>query len=138
MKWDWNQYAASGKHWLSYGAGLITMLAAVGLLSKTDASGINENISTIWDGVMKIATGVAGLAAILTPIYTSLKAAHNASPDAQKARVAQQPNTVVVEASPSSSVTDMSNKLAALPSVEKVISTPAVAAATPSSKVVTQ
>src|SRR4051812_39710131 len=81
--WNWNSYKAAGKHVASYAAGALSVAVTFHFISPTDAGAITENINTIADGLGKVATGVAGLVAILTPIYTALKSAHNASPVGQ-------------------------------------------------------
>jgi hypothetical protein len=110
--WNWNSYKAAGKHVASYIAGGLSVAVTFHFISPTDASGITDNISTISDGLTKVATGVAGLLAILTPIYTTLKAAHNASAVGQA--------TGLVQASPGT----------------KIVTTPEIAAAVPSNNVV--
>lgn len=105
--WTMPQWQAAGKHVLSYAAGATTAAVALHLLSPTDAAGISENLNTIWEGIMTVAKGVAGLAAIIVPIYTSLRAAHNASPTEQVKHVAAMANdpaspvkAVITEATP--------------------------------------
>lgn len=110
--WNWNSYKAAGKHVASYIAGGVSIAVTFHFISPTDASGITENLNSIYDGVVKIGTGIAGLAAILTPIYTALKAAHNASPVGQA--------TGLVQAAPGTTI----------------VTTPEIAAAVPSNNVV--
>lgn len=83
LNWNWNEKAAAGRHVLSYVAGGISFAVGWHFLSPTDATGITENLNTIWDGIVKVGTGVAGLAATLTPIYTALMAKKSAEPASQ-------------------------------------------------------
>lgn len=80
LNWNWNQYKAAGRHVASYAAGGVSVAVALHLLSPAQGSDIAENIGTITDGLMKVATGIGGLIAVLAPIYTAFKAAHSASP----------------------------------------------------------
>lgn len=61
---------------------------------------------------------------------------HNADPQVRRDLVAAQPGTMVVTTSPNTAPAAVANKLAAMPEVRGVISTPEVAASTPSDKVV--
>jgi hypothetical protein len=110
---NWNQYKAIGRHALTYTAGAVTMAAAVGLLSQGDAGSLTNGLNQIADGLAGVAKGVAAIAGVLVPIYTAYKASHSASPQEQIKTVA------------------------AMPEVKGIVTTPAVAAASPSDKVVT-
>lgn len=79
MNWNWNQYKAAGKHVASYVAGGISVAVAFHYLTPAQGGDVTQNVNLIIDGLTKAATGVAGLLAILTPIYTALRAANNAS-----------------------------------------------------------
>lgn len=80
-------------------------------------------------------TTFAGALLTVAPIGWSFWARRQA---ALKATVANMPNTVVVTAAPSTTTTTLANKIAALPESQTIISTPAIAAVTPSEKVVAQ
>lgn len=105
----WNQYKAIGKHVASYIAGGITFAVAFHFLSPQQATDINANLNDIYNGFEQMMRGLAGLVAVLTPIYTAWRSAHNASPT-------QKAVSLTTE----------------LPGT-KVITTPAIANATPQS-----
>lgn len=111
MNWNWNQYKAAGKHAASYAAGGVTVAVAIGLLNSGQGVDATADINSITSGIESIAKGVAGILAIATPIYTAWKAANNASPAGQAAALT-----------------------AAVPET-RIITTPAIADAVPSDKV---
>jgi hypothetical protein len=141
-KWTKDQWQAAGKHAVSYGAGIATFAAAYGLfgVSTKDAADIGSNLQTIYDGLMQVGKGVGGLVAVFAPIYAAWKAAHNASPQNQVARATEviteqsKPGaaTVIDRAQANSVINAVSN----LPGVVGVVTTPSIAAATPSDRVV--
>lgn len=95
--WTFNQYAAAGKHVMSYAAGAVSFAVAFHFLSSTDASSINDNIGHVYNGLMEAAKGVLGLVATGTSIYAGLKAAKNASPISQAASLEKTiPGTKVI------------------------------------------
>lgn len=97
LQWNWNQYKAAGKHVASYAAGGVTVAVGLHFLSPSQGGDIGGDINLIVDGVEKIATGVAGIVAVIAPIYTALRAAKNASPTSQASSLAQEvPGTVIV------------------------------------------
>lgn len=112
MDFNWNQYKAAGRHALSYGAGAVTAAAAIGLISQGDSTSLLSGLNQIASGLEGVAKGVGVLGGVLVPIYTALKAAHSASPQEQIKTVA------------------------AMPEVKGIVTTVAVAEATPSDKVV--
>lgn len=83
LNWNWNEKAAAGRHLLSYAAGGLTVLAGWHFLSPQDASAIGDSLNTIWDGLIKVGTGVATLLGTLIPIYTALTAKKSAEPASQ-------------------------------------------------------
>lgn len=83
LNWNWNEKTAAGRHVLNTGATILATLAAVHFISPQDASSITDNLNTVWDGIVKVGTGVAGLIAALTPIYTALTAKKSAEPASQ-------------------------------------------------------
>lgn len=87
--WTWAQYQAAGKHVASYVAGGVTMAAALHFISPTQAVDVNGNLKDIFSGLEQVATGVAGLIAVLTPIYTAWRAQKNSTPAAQAAALVQ-------------------------------------------------
>lgn len=126
----WNEAKAAGKHLASYAAGGVTVAVAWGLLSTTSGADINADINLIADGTKKVVEGTAGIIAVLTPIYTAWRAAHNASPDQQQAAVAARPDRMVVAIDPAKPA-EAAMRVASLPEIKAVITNPEVAAATP-------
>jgi hypothetical protein len=131
--WTWAQWCAAGRNLLSFTAGGVAMAVMWRYLTQADASAITQNINTIADGIAKIAEGVAGLIAVLTPIYTAWKASHAASPNAQAASIAVNAGRITNGAR-----LDVINAVGQMPEVKKVVTTTAVAEATPSNKVTAQ
>lgn len=123
------------------GIGVATMvLVAVGL-KQGDATGLGNAVHQIGDGIASIAAGISAIVAIVSPLY----AAWTATRAARISAVGALPNTVVVTTSPSltpqgdrSVTANLAAKIATLPEVQNVISTPEVAAVTVSPKVVSQ
>lgn len=111
MNWNWNSYKAAGKHVASYAAGGVTVAVVFGLINQGQGVDATADINSITNGIESIAKGIAGLIAIATPIYTAWKAANNASPAGQAAALT-----------------------AAIPET-RIITTPEVAKAVPSDKV---
>lgn len=128
LNWNWNEKAAAGRHVLSYAAGGLTVLAGWHFLSPQDASAIGDSLNTIWDGLIKVGTGVATLLGTLIPIYTALTAKKSAEP-------ANQIKSVVTNADP-----EGRNKLIAAVSkmdeVRAIVVPESLAGAVPSEKVV--
>ncbi len=110
MNWNWNQWKAAGKHAASYAAGGVTVAVIFGLINSNQAADANADINFIVEGIKSIAKGIAGLLAIITPIYTAWRAANNASPVNQAIGL----QTAVPET--------------------KIITSPEIAAATPQNK----
>lgn len=108
----WAQYKSIGRHVASYAAGGITAAVGLHFLSPAQGADVQNSVNQIMTGIENISDGVIGLLAVVTPIYTAWRAAHSASPQ-------EQINTV-----------------AAMPEVKSIQTTPALAAATPSEKVV--
>ncbi len=80
INWNWNQFKAAGRHVVSYVAGGVTIAVTMHFITAQQADGLTNNIGLITDGLTKVATGFAGLIAVLAPIYTAMKAAHSGSP----------------------------------------------------------
>jgi hypothetical protein len=141
LNWDWNQKEAAGKHVLSYVAGGVTALAAMHFITPQDATGIGDNLNTIWAGVEQVAKGVAGLVAIVVPIYTAYRSASNASPSNQiKNVVTNLSAPAITQAANAVADPESRNKLinavAEMPEVRAIVAPEAVAKATDSAKVV--
>jgi hypothetical protein len=92
LNWTWGQYKAAGKHVASYAAGGITMAVAFHFISPGQGTDATQDLNLIVDGLTKVAAGVAGLIAVATPIYTSLRAANNASAQHQAASLVVEAN----------------------------------------------
>lgn len=96
--WTWAQYQAAGKHVASYVAGGVTMAAALHFISPSQAVDVNGDLKNVFSGLEQVATGITGLLAVLTPIYTAWRAQHNSTPTAQAASlVAAANNTAAPE-----------------------------------------
>ncbi len=141
MQWTWPQLQAAGKHVASYAAGGVSVFVALHFISPPQGLEATESINSIVDGVTQIAKGVAGLAAILVPVYTSWRAAHNASPAQQVEHVVAQlnasPGTQAANAlADPTSRQKIIEAVAEMPEVKKVVPVdPALASAIPSPKV---
>lgn len=85
LNWNWNQYKAAGKHVASFAAGGIGVAAALHFISPQQAMDANGNITQIVGGLQQVATGIAGIATVLVPIYTAWRSARNADPTVQAA-----------------------------------------------------
>lgn len=97
MNWNWNSYKAAGKHVASYAAGGVTVAIAFGLLNANQGADVNTAVNSIVDGLESIIKGVSLLIAIATPIYTTWRAANNASPVGQATGLRQAvPGTTIV------------------------------------------
>lgn len=125
------QELALGKHAISYAAGIAT---AVGILTQVDSDTLITSVDHIVNGVKEIAIGVGPLVALGMGLW----ARYNSSLAAKKAAViAATPGTMVVQSSGSDRATvNLAAMIATIPEVHAVISTPEVAAATVSPKVV--
>jgi len=143
LNWNWQQAQAAGKHVASYAAGAVTVAAAWGLVSSAQSQDLTVNLQLIFTGAENLAKGIAGLAAVLVPIYTAFKSAHNASPAQQVEHVVAQlaapqaSQTANAIADPTSRA-KIIEAVAEMPEVKKVVPVdPALANAIPSMKVVT-
>lgn len=139
MNWTWDQAKAAGRHVMSFASGAVIVGVSFHFLSPEQGAGINENIGLISDGVSKIAQGVAGLLAVLAPIYASFRAANSASPANRIAAVTQALNAPAQPAALADPATraQLVNAVAVgIPEVKKIETTPAMAVSTPSQKVV--
>jgi hypothetical protein len=144
MYWNWNQYAAAGRHVLNTGCTVVATLAAthfIAGLTPQSAAAIADNANHIWNGLVETGTGIAGLIAALAPIYTAIKAATASSPantiqsvikTLSSGAAAQAANAT---ADPSSR-TQLISAVAQMPEVKAIVAAPAVAQAAPSDKVV--
>ena len=139
--WNWNQLKSAGRNVASFAAGGVAMAAALHFISAQDAGGLTENINTVVEGVTQIAKGLAGIVAILVPIYTAWQAARSASPKAQIDNVVTNlSSSEIVQAA--NAVADpggrnkLINAVAEMPEVRAVVAPNGVAHATDSNKVV--
>lgn len=97
MDFTWNQAKAAGKHVASFAAGGVAIALYTHVISDKTGGDLTNDINNITTGVQKIAEGIAGIVAILVPIYTALKAGHNASPVMQaQSLVKEVPGTTVI------------------------------------------
>jgi hypothetical protein len=108
---------AALRHVASFGAGAATVLICFGAISADSAHQAVAAINQVVDGLSQATGGVFKLVVILGPAVAAIAArfaAKSASPIAQI------------------------NAVAANPDVQKVVTTPAIATAIPSNKVVSQ
>lgn len=134
------QNQAAGRNYVSAILGAGAMLGALTAAQQAD---LIQAWGDIQGGAAMMAKGLAVVSGILGPILLGWWASHHASPASQKAAVALQPNTMVVtlptSATPAAdhaAKVVAADKIAAVTGVQTVISTPSVAAATVSAKVV--
>lgn len=144
FEWNWNQLKASGKHWGSYLAGGLTVAVAFHLLTPAQSADLTSNVDSIVTSLEKIVTAIAAIAGIITPIYTSFRAANNASPSSQVKSVLQNLSAPeITQAANAVADPTSRNKLiqavAEMPEVKIIdLKNPAMAEANPSPKVVSQ
>jgi hypothetical protein len=144
LNWNWAQAKAAGRNIASYSAGGVTVLVAMHFITPGQGTDITGSIQQITDGLTKVATGIAGLSAIILPVYTAWRAAHSASPAEQvKSVVTQLSAPQITQAA--NAVADPQSRqnlieaVADMPEVKKIVPVdPAVAQAIPSPKVTTQ
>lgn len=100
MNFTFNQFAAAGKHAISFVAGGVAVAATWGLITSNQSIDLTADVNLIADGTKKVLEGITGILAVLTPIYTAWRAAHNASPISQaKSLVETVPGTTVISSS---------------------------------------
>lgn len=133
-------FQASSRNIVSAVLGAAGMLGALTLAQQHDLIQAWGDIQT---GVAQTAKGLAVFGGVLGPVALAIWARWSAKPEQQKANVAALPNTVVVTTTPAGTAETDTGKtvrvaasIAALTDVKTVISTPEVAAATVSTKVV--
>ncbi len=81
-----DQLLASGRNYVSYGAGFAT---AIGVLSATQSADIQTDVNHVLNGIKEISIGLGPLIVI----GTSWWASHRSSPAAQVATVSALPTT---------------------------------------------
>lgn len=79
----WSEWAAGGKHVVSYAAGAATVAAAWGLISQGDSTSIVQNLNLLMHGLGEVVTAVTMLATTAASIWAGLKAIRNSSPESQ-------------------------------------------------------
>lgn len=100
QEWTWNQYKAAGKHVASAAAGAVGLAVTLHFVTPEMGSDIGANINDITSGLTQFMKGISGLVAAGTLLYTSLKAANNASPIMQAKSLQETvPGTVIVTSS---------------------------------------
>ena len=136
MTWNWNQYAAAGKHIASAAAGAVGLAVVWHFVSPEQGANVTQNINDVVNGLEQAAKGFAGLIAAATLVYTSLKSANNASPASQVASVKAADPAALVQAVQAVSPATLRDAVAMQPDVKAVVVTSkAVADASPSPKV---
>lgn len=87
-----DQVSAFGRHVISFAMGAITIAATVNVVNTDQVNSLTAAISQIAHGVGEIAAGLAPIVAIISGLY----AARTASPMAQIATVANNPEVAKV------------------------------------------
>ena len=144
LNWNWAQSKAAGRNAASYVAGGITMLIAMHYLSPGPGEDLTADIGILTNALTKLATGLAGVSAILLPVYTMWRAASSASPSEQvKSVITNLSASDITQAA--NAVADPNSRrnlieaVAEMPEVKKVVPVdPRDASAISSAKVVTQ
>ena len=97
LNMTWPQAKAAGKHAASVAAGAVGMAVALHFISPQQATDANADVQQLVTGLEQVGTALAGLVAIVTPMYTAWRAANNASPTHQAASLVKEvPGTIVV------------------------------------------
>lgn len=163
MAFDPGQISVLVRQGGQYAAGAVSVLVVLGNVDAETAKGAVAAIGQVVDGLNQATAGLAKLAVILGPgaggalawyakIRSSVKnkiadtaaiASDPAQPKAHDARAALRaataslPGTVVVTGQEGASTAQLAGKIAAMPEAARVSTTPGIAAANPSAKVVT-
>lgn len=119
---------AGGRNAASFTAG-VTFGVAVTLAVVAVKLGPSE-IDAVTNSINHLTAAVVAAVAALVPVYTIVKSWRSASPEQQQAAVAARDDRMVVTIDPSNA-TEAAMRVASLPEVKTVITTQAVAAATP-------
>jgi len=144
LNWNWTQSKAAGRNFASYVAGGVTMLIALHYLSPGPNENLGDDINIITNALTKVATAIAGIAAILLPVYTAWKAAYSSSPSEQVKNVITNLSASDITQAANAVADPNSRKnlieaVAEMPEVKKVVPVdPAVANSIVSPKVTTQ
>lgn len=109
--------------------------SAMGFISGLDASSLTRGVVAISEGVAQIGQGFTLVGGVVIPVYVAWRAKRNASPQAQVAAVAEQPDKIVVTVDPAHSAA-ATMKVAELPQVKEVVTSDEDAKAIPMPKVV--
>lgn len=104
----------------------------LGFVSATGAQHLVDNLMQLGTAL----TGALTAIGLAVAAFNSVVAAYKATEDQAKSRVSQLPNTMVVETTSTSSDVNNASKIAEIPGVRQVLSTPQIAASTTSDKVV--
>jgi hypothetical protein len=130
----------AGLRYAGTAAGTIGTIAALaGVTDQQTMQNIVAAFHAVLDDLAKLFGDTSKLVVLVIPVATFWLAKigyNSASPASQKASVAAQPNTVVVQTSSAATTIAAANAIAAIPEVKQVVATQAVADATPSDKVV--
>ena len=135
-----SQTQAAGRNIVS---ALLGVAGTLGMLTATQSHDLIQAWGDVQSGVAQAAKGISVIGGIIGPLALAWWASHRASPASAKAAVTAMPNTMVVNLPPSASPAEdhdakvvAASQIAAIPGVANVISTPAVAAETLSTKIV--
>ncbi len=116
-----------------------TIAAVLGVMDADTAGKVVAATQAVIKDLTQTFGDVSKLVLLVMPIVTVWLARigiHSASPASQRAAVAMQPHTVVVQAATADDTVTMANVIASIPEAKQVVSSPRVADATASNKVV--
>lgn len=82
------QWAAVGRHAVSYAMGAVTVASVIGLVSSTDVQTISTSIGQISKGVAEIAAGLGPIITIVVARWAAYTASHDQQVAAVKTAVA--------------------------------------------------
>lgn len=146
MSFDPGQISVMLRQGGQYAAGGISVLVLLGSIDAETSKNAVVAINEIVNGLSQATAGVSKLTVILGPTVGGILlwwAKRNSSAANKKADVAMLPNTVVVTTAPNQNApndvvatTALAAKIATIPEATTVLSTPEIAAATISGKVV--
>lgn len=123
------------RHIMTGVSSAIAGATAMGFLTGVDATSLTQGVSMISDGAAQIGQGLVLIGGVVMPVYVAWRAKRNASPQAQIAAVAEQPDRIVVKVDPAHSAA-ATMKVAELAQVQEVVTSNEDAKAIPVTKVV--
>ncbi len=122
---------AAARNVLTAFAAFLSVLGIAGL-TQAKLQSLVDAVVSLGTAMAAVIAAVSALAAIVMPIIAGFKS----TDAARRAAVSLQPHTIVVQSATADGIIKAANAVAALPDVQQVVSSPRVAATTPSQKVV--